>query len=79
LFTVFAIGALTVLIANKALVVTLAVLLGTACLLAVTTLPRELAPKGQICFHHHLVNGLSANLTELKSILAAFTVAVDAE
>ena len=79
LLTVLAVGTLTVLVADETLVVALAVLLSAACLLAITSLPRKLAAEGHIGLHHHLVDGFSSNLAELKCVLAAFAVAVDAK
>ena len=78
LLTVLTVGTLTVLIADEALVVALAVLFSTACLLAIASLPWKLAAEGHIGFHHHLVDGFSPDLAELKRVLAAFAVAVDA-
>jgi hypothetical protein len=79
LLAVLAVGALAVLVTDHALAVALAVLLRAASLFAVAPLAQELAPEGQVGLHDHLIDGLCSNLAELHRVLAAFTVAVDAE
>jgi len=74
--TILAVSAFAVLSAGLFVVVALTIFFNATSFLAITSLHRRsFVLERQGCFYHHLINCFSSHLAELRSIVAALTVA----